>query len=155
MLKDANAKVAEIMAAAELANDRRENVARDETITQACELAVEIAAKLLKRFDTAGVQTAFFTLFIDALKQMPEDNRTALLDTPDGFDLVSAADLTDSEQTKITKAVEQALGGSPKLTFCTDHTLIAGLEIRTSHFVLHNSWQADLIKILKDLKDAN
>lgn len=155
MVKEANAKVEKIMTAAKVANERRDAATRKETITQACELAVEVAGKLLKRFDAAGVQAAFLSLLIDALTEMPEDNRAALLDTPDGLDLLSAADLTESEKKEITKAVGQALGGSPKLTFVTEPTLIAGLEIRTDHFVLHNSWQADLTKILKDLEYAD
>jgi F-type H+-transporting ATPase subunit b len=32
-----------------------------------------------------------------------------------------------------------------------DPTLIAGLELRGPHFVVANSWRADLAKILADL----
>jgi F-type H+-transporting ATPase subunit b len=40
------------------------------------------------------------------------------------------------------------------LRFVTDPALIAGLELRSPHFVLHNSWAADLAQIGKALKDA-
>jgi F-type H+-transporting ATPase subunit b len=41
------------------------------------------------------------------------------------------------------------LGGTPRLRFVTDPDLIAGLELRSAHFVLHNSWRADLETILQ------
>jgi F-type H+-transporting ATPase subunit b len=40
------------------------------------------------------------------------------------------------------------------LRFVTDPDLIAGLELRGAHFVLHNSWRADIEQILKEIGDA-
>jgi F-type H+-transporting ATPase subunit b len=39
-------------------------------------------------------------------------------------------------------------------SFVTDPDLIAGLELRSAHFVLHNSWRADLETILKEVENA-
>ena len=58
------------------------------------------------------------------------------------------------ERAKIERAVIEALGGAPTLRFVTDPDLIAGLELRSAHFVLHNSWRADLEEILKEVKHA-
>ena len=40
------------------------------------------------------------------------------------------------------------------LRFDIDCDLIAGVELRSPHFVLRNSWQADLTQIRKAVKDA-
>lgn len=42
----------------------------------------------------------------------------------------------------------------PALQFVTDPALIAGLELRGPHFVLRNSWRADLETLAREVKDA-
>jgi len=143
---------------AKLIDAAKQTIARDTELAaksqaaKAAILSVEIASKLLIRLDTPVVHEAFLTILIDAIKQMPAEDRKAL--TGADTDLVSAADLTSDEQIRVTKAVHEALQDSPKLQFVTDPHLIAGLELRTTHFVLHNSWQADLKQILQVVTDA-
>ncbi|MFT6446330.1 MAG: F-type H+-transporting ATPase subunit b, partial [Sulfitobacter pontiacus] len=55
---------------------------------------------------------------------------------------------------KIKKEIQTALGGTTEIRFTTDPNLIAGLELRSPHFTLHNSWAADLIQVRKAVKDA-
>ena len=115
-------------------------------------LSVEIASKLLGRLDTPAVRDTFLTLLTDAIAQMKGQDREALNDTV--IDVVSATELPPHEKTRVTKAISDELGDLPPLRFVTDPDLIAGLELRTPHFVLHNSWQDDLKQVLKSVTDA-
>jgi F-type H+-transporting ATPase subunit b len=153
-LADARDEAEKLIAAARLAIERETEAAEKDSAATAARLSVDIAAKLLRRLHTPSVQAAFLDLLIEAIDRMPPNTRAALAGTSGGIDLVSAGDLEDADKAMIGKAVKQALGGSPRLTFVTDPELIAGLELRTAHFELHNSWRSDLARILEDLKHA-
>tara|TARA_R110000824_G_scaffold311868_1_gene499017 strand:+ start:3791 stop:4531 length:741 start_codon:yes stop_codon:yes gene_type:complete len=153
-LLEARERTEKIFAAEKATLARDTDTARTETTKQAAELSTEIAAKLLHRLNTSNIQDAFVSLLIEAITKMPESDRTALAQSTDNIDLVSASDIKDADQAKITKSVQKALGGAPGITFVTDPDLIAGMEIQTPHFILHNSWQSDLAGILKELNNA-
>ena len=131
---------------------RDAELAADSQAAQAATLSVEIASKLLNRLDTPVIHSAFLTLLIGAIQKMPAQDREAL--TGNDTSLVSASELTSGEKNYVTKAIHDALRKTPKLHFATDPELIAGLELRTPHFALKNSWQADLKQILKVMTDA-
>lgn len=153
-LKDAQTKADSLIAAARTAIDRDRNTARKENATRAAELSVEIAARLLGRFNTAKVQATFLAQLVEAIAGMSASDRAALIASADGTEIATAAKLQDAERTRIEGAVKEALGGTHSLRFVTDPDLIAGLELRSAHFVLHNSWRADLETILKEVENA-
>ena len=153
-LAAARAKADKLIEAAKIANQREAVAAQKQTQSQAADLSVDIAAKLLGRLDTPTIHAAFLDLLVDAVAQMPTNSRAALLETGKAIDLVSATDLTAAEKTGVTKALGKALGATPALAFVTEPELIAGLELRTAHFQVRNSWQSDLKAIRKDLGDA-
>lgn len=150
----AHEKAEKLVDAARLTSQRETNATSTENAAKSAQLAVDIAQKLLGRLNTAAVQAAFLSLLIEAIEQMPANDRGALVGPTTVIDLVSARDLKDTDKAKITKAIQQALGGKPKLSFVTDPDLIAGLEMRAAHFVLHNSWRSDLTMIQKNVNDA-
>jgi len=153
-LLEARERTEKIFAAEKASLARETDTARTETIKQAAELSTEIASKLLQRLSTQTIQEAFVPLLIEAITKMPESDRASLAHSTDGIDLVSTSEIKKADQAKITKAIQKALGSAPTITFVTDTDLIAGMEIRTPHFVLHNSWKSDLAGILKELKNA-
>lgn len=153
-LKDAQTKADSLIAAARTAIDRDRNTARKENATRAADLSVEIAARLLGRFNTAEVQATFLAQLIEAIAGMSASDRAALIASADGTEIVTATDTEDAERVKIEGAVKEALGGTPGIRLVTDPDLIAGLELRSGHFVLHNSWRADLETILKEVENA-
>ena len=150
----ASEKAEKIVDAARISSQREADITRHENAEKSAKLAVNIARKLLERFDTVAVQAAFLELLIEAIGKMPAKDRAALDASTASIELISALDLKGPYKTRIMKAIYQALGSEMKLTFVTDPDLIAGLELRTAHFVLHNSWRSDLAIILKDLNDA-
>lgn len=153
-LKDAQTKVDSLIAAARTAIDRDRNTARKENATRAAELSVEIAARLLGRFNTPAVQATFLAQLVEAIAGMSASDRTALIASADDIEIITATNPEDAERAKIEQAVKDALDGTPSVRLVTDPDLIAGLELRSGHFVLHNSWRADLENILKEVENA-
>lgn len=117
-------------------------------------LAVTITKKLLVGLDKEVVQTAFLARLVAGIAAMAPQDRAALVAIKDGIDLVSPGDLDADERSAITATVHKALGAKPDLRFVTDPELIAGVELRSPHFTLHNSWRADLDDIEKALTHA-
>ena len=153
-LKHAQTKADSLIAAAHTAIDRDRNTARKENARRAAELSVEIAARLLGRFNTAEVQATFLAQLVEAIADMSASDLAALIASADGIKIVTATAPEGAERAKIERAVKDALGGTPSVRVVTDPSLIAGLELRNGHFVLHNSWRADLETILKEVENA-
>ena len=153
-LKDAQTKADAMIAAARIAIDRDRNTARKENATRAAELSVEIAARILGRFNTPAVQATFLEHLIEAIAEMSASDRTALIASADDIEIITATNPEDAERARIEQAVKDALDGTPSVRLVTDPDLIAGLELRSGHFVLHNSWRADLENILKEVENA-
>jgi F-type H+-transporting ATPase subunit b len=143
-----------MLADARAAIDHERKTARKENATKAAELSVDIAAQLLGRFSTTAVRETFLAQLVGAITDLPASDREALIGSEDGTEVITATDIEDVEKTKIERAVKEALGGTPEVRFVTDPSLIAGLELRSEYFVLHNSWKADLANILKEVEDA-
>lgn len=150
---DARAKVDAMLATAKttIAHDRE--AAQKENEDQAADLAIKISTKLLERLNGPAIQSAFLSQLVEAIGKISPADLAALLADPKTIEIATAS-ATDAEHKQIEKAVQTALGGKPKLKFVTDPDLIAGLELRSPHFVLHNSWQADLKQVQKAVRDA-
>ncbi|MBN2907384.1 MAG: F0F1 ATP synthase subunit delta [Rhodobacteraceae bacterium] len=153
-LAQAQQKADALMAAAQTTIARETEAARKQNAAQASALSVEIATRLLAKMNTPAVQAAFLDLLIDAIAKMSASDRAALASAATRIEIVAATVPDEAEKTRIEKAVADALGGAADLHLVGDPELIAGLELRSAHFVLRNSWQADLARILKEMKDA-
>ena len=153
-LKDAQTKAESLIAVAHTTIDSDRNTARKEDTTRAIELSIEIAALLLGRFNTAEVQAKFLARLVEAIADMSACDRASLIASADGTEIVTATAPEGAERVEIEQAVKDALGGTPSVHLVTDPDLIAGLELHSAHFVLRNSWRADLENILKEVKDA-
>lgn len=153
ILTEARDEAEAMMNAATTAMERDAEIARKANAARASELSLKIAARLLERMNGPAAQSAFLSQLITAIEQMPAADRAALADGANGLEVVTPGN-TDADHEKIEKAIQTALGGTPKLRFVTDPGLIAGIELRSPHFVLHNSWQADLAQIRKAVTDG-
>ncbi len=152
-LAEARKTAETLQTTAKTAIEHDRNVAQKANAAQALDLSLDIAAKLLAQMNGPEVQSAFLSQLVEAIGNMPAADRASLASTPKGIKVVSASD-PGPEREKIEKALQRALGGSPELRFVTDPALIVGLELHGAHFVLHNSWQADLLQVRKAVKDA-
>lgn len=153
-LADAQSKAETLLAAAQTSIDRDTAAARRDNAAQASALSVEIATRILRRLNTASVQDVWLELLVKAIAGMQASERAALVASTNQIEIVTATAPVATDKEEIKKAVIAALGGAPKLKFVTDSDLIAGLELRSAHFVLQNSWQADLAAILREMTDA-
>lgn len=145
---------------ARLRADASATLARDRTameravIDHARELALDIARKLLSRVGPAVAVDGFVTSLADRLKALPPQERAVFVDA-DTIEVVTAAALPETTREQVRQAVALALGGSAAaLTFATDPAVIAGVELRTSHGAVRNSWRNDLDDIAAALPGA-
>lgn len=151
-LKDAQAKAEKLRKAAETHIASEKAAAEKLQADQAASLAVDISARLAGRLSGPEITNSFLAWLTDAIKAMPEAEKMAALNDGKGLKLVSSDALKPAEKTRIKAEIADALGGKPALSFEMDSALIAGLELRGAHFALRNSWQADLARILEDLR---
>lgn len=149
----ARARVEAMKEAAKASIARDTEAARKADAARATELSLDIAAQLLGRLNGPAVQASFLSQLVEAIAAMPAAERAALAAEPGGVAIVTAAD-PGPEAEAIRIAVRDALGGDPALRFITDPALIAGIELRSPHFALHNSWQADLAQVRKAVHDG-
>ena len=152
-LADAEARADDLHANALAAIEKERIAAEKDNAAHASALALQIATKLLERLDGPAVQSAFLALLVEAIAKLPQAERSAIAATPEGVEIVLPT-AVGPDGTAIKTAVQKVLGGAPELRFVTDGALIAGIELRTAHFALHNSWQADLAQIAKAVHDA-
>ena len=153
-LEAARMEAETLQKAARAAIARDTATAQRASADQAATLAVDIAARLAARLEGPAVEAAFLGWLIDAIKALAPAEKQAVAGGNGTLDLVSALPLKPAEQTRIEKQIIAAFGTQPEITFRVDRALIVGFELRSPHFLLRNSWQADLQRISKDLRDA-
>jgi F-type H+-transporting ATPase subunit b len=130
----------------------KEQAARQSALeSQAVELAVVMAARLMGRLEGAVVREVFLEWLVEAIAALPEKDRQSAAAPGAPLEAISAAALAPDEQSRVSEAVRAALGTERKIVFTTDPSLIAGLELRGPHFSLRNSWRADLDKLRQEM----
>ena len=150
----AQSSAEQTLAAARTTIDRDTESARKANAAKASELSLSIATKLLERLNGPTVQTAFQAQLIEAIGKLSDADRVSLTANAEGIEIVTATE-PDSNKKDIETAIRHALGGPAQLRWITEPNLIAGLELRSAHFVLHNSWQADLAQVQQAVTDAD
>lgn len=150
LIEKARADAAALQAEARAATEAERTAAEAEWTERSARLALEIARKLMARLDGAHVQDAFTDWLVAAIGRLPDDTRKAAVGGA-ALEAVSAAPIEARMQAEIAMRVSKALGASPAITFGTDPSLIAGLELRGPHLAIANSWKADLDRILAEV----
>lgn len=151
-LKEAAAEAAALQTAARAGMEKEKERTDKAWFDRASDLAVEIAGRLASRLDGPVVRRIFLDWLIDALNDLPEPTRQAMTANGVVLEAVSAAAIEPAEQELYRTRIADILGVMPQITFKSDATLIAGLELHGPHLSISNSWRADLDQILADLK---
>ena len=115
--------------------------------TQAAELAVEIAGRLVARLDNAAVRIAFLDGMAAEIAALPEALRRGVAE----LTVTSPAALPPAEQQDCTHRLAEAFGGDLRVAFQVDPALLAGLELQGGSLRMSNSWRADLARIREEL----
>ncbi len=149
----AASEAASAMAAQKLEAETRERLAAEQREagaklqTQAAELAVRIAGKLVSRFDAPAIRAAFLDGALAELAAQPEALRQDVAE----LTVTSPAPLPPEEQQEATSRLTASFGPALKVTFQVDAALLAGVELQGGHLHLTNSWRADLARIREEL----
>lgn len=141
---------AQIEAKAAIENDR---VTMEHTLRQqACDLAIVIAQRLLRRLPVKTATAALLESLTSVMQDLRDQPRRYVAAAEGPLDIVTAVPLDDAQQTACRDMMSQALGRTSTLVFRTDPALIAGVELHTSGILVRNSWQADLERIAGELR---
>jgi F-type H+-transporting ATPase subunit b len=119
---------------------------------QACDLAIVIAQRLLRRLPVKTATAALLESLTSVMQDLRDQPRRYVAAAEGPLDIVTAVPLDDAQQTACRDMMSQALGRTSTLVFRTDPALIAGVELHTSGILVRNSWQADLERIAGELR---
>jgi F-type H+-transporting ATPase subunit b len=122
---------------------------------RASRLAVDIAERLAARLDGPAVRAAFLDWLVKEIRALPTSARQAAAAEGVTLEATSATALLPADQDRYREQIGAAFGVHPQIVFKADSALIAGLELQGPHFVVSNSWRADLTKILSGLTHYN
>lgn len=152
ILKEA-AKAADALQSAAKEEIDKERQAADEVWAEkASHLAVDIAERLVARLDSATVREAFLQGLLTAIRALPASTRQSAASNVSSLEVVSAAALDSADQDRYRRLVGDAFGADPQTIFNVDPALIAGVELHGAHFIVTNSWHAELVRILTELQ---
>jgi len=142
-------------AAAKLRDDAEQAIAREQQVRhealehEAEDLALTIAMRLLERLPVRVLNQAFLEGIAEVLATHPA--RASLMGVP--VEVRSAAPLEPTSRAECEAMLTRLIGGVHELTFRTDPTLIAGVELAFSDVLIRNSWRADLERIRSKLHE--
>jgi F-type H+-transporting ATPase subunit b len=140
-----------LIAAAKAGVEKDKAAATRAWATQSSALAVDIAKRLAARLDGPAVQGVFLDWALKAIRALPAATRASVAGSAAPLVATSATPLDAVEQSHAAQLIAEAFGGPVQVVFKTDPDLIAGLELKTDHLVVANSWRADLAHILAEL----
>jgi F-type H+-transporting ATPase subunit b len=147
-LKEAGEQADALVAAAKAGVEKAKAAATKAWADRSSDLAVDIAKRLAARLEGPAVQGVFLDWALKAVRALPATTRAA---ATGALVTTSATPLDAAEQTRATQLIGEAFGAPVRVVFKTDPDMIAGLELRTDHLVVANSWRADLANILAGL----
>jgi len=150
-LEQAKKELAQTREAADarLAEERAQM--RHELEAEARRLALSIASRLLGRVPAPALSVALLQSLDTWLATLPADELRALARAGEAVEVVTAAPLDTASQAACTEMLGQRLGNGVELRFEVDSSLIAGVELRSGHARLRNSWRADLDRLAQGL----
>jgi F-type H+-transporting ATPase subunit b len=146
----ANSHLAEMHAKAEEDLARQRAAAEDALVARASDLSVAIARRLLGRLPPEVTFDAFVRELCGEIQRLPEDKRQIL--ATERLVVVTPEPLDEDQRDRLQAALDAALGAALQITFSSDATLIAGIDLRGRAVVITNSWKNDLAKINEELK---
>lgn len=118
---------------------------------RASDLSVAIAGKLAGRLQGQSIHASFLGWLVEAIRALPDSEKQAAAADGAALEAISATPLDPAEQEHCRTRMAEAFGAQPRISFEVDPALIAGLELHGPHFVVGNSWRADLTRIRADL----
>jgi len=145
----AKAEIETLRAASEAAVAKEKSDATKALNDNAAALAVDIATRLLNGLDAHALKSLFLDGLAKQIKSLSHSERQALAGQP--LKLIAASELTPDQEQECRRAIEDALGARPDLSFAFNPDLIAGFVLESPNVVVGNSWRHDLDRIRSEL----
>jgi F-type H+-transporting ATPase subunit b len=156
LLSRTNEEMTKLRAEAEAAICRDRLAMENALVDRVRDLAVDIARRLLERVSPAVAADAFLAALCRQVRALSPRERAAFTRAENGsIEIVTAAPLNPEEAERVGGAIAEAVGGNPVLVFRSDSAVIAGIELRSRHVVMCNSWRNDLERIREELSCVN
>ncbi len=114
-------------------------------------LATDIAAKVLSRLPQDLLVTPFLDGLASAIGKLPSATRDEIGAAGTAVCLTAVRPFTEAEDAACRAALAQVLGRSVHFEVQADAAVLAGLELRTPHALVRNSFRSDLDHIAREL----
>jgi F-type H+-transporting ATPase subunit b len=154
-LTEADKEARSLETAARAAIEKDKQAVDKAWANRASRLAVDIAGRLAARLDSPAVRAAFLDWLLQEIQALPDPAKHAAATEGATLEATSATALLPADQDRYRELIGKALGAHPQIVFKADRALIAGLELQGPHFIVSNSWRADLSQILAELTHDN
>jgi F-type H+-transporting ATPase subunit b len=109
--------------------------------------ALDIAARLLERLPKTVRVTSFIQGLADALGNLSDSTRMQTIDSNGSLRLISACPLTPEDLDACRVAFKKVLGKDLPIEISIDPSIVAGLELETTHGIVRNSFRHDLAQL--------
>jgi F-type H+-transporting ATPase subunit b len=130
---------------------REQLEAREALEHEAADLALTIATRLLERLPVRVLNQAFLEGIAEVLATHP--GRASL--SGNAVEVRTAAPLDPASRGECEAMLARLLGRISELTFRTDPTLVAGVELAFPGVVVRNSWRSDLERVTAALHETS
>jgi F-type H+-transporting ATPase subunit b len=145
--------------AAKLRHESEAAIARDrvaaeqQVVDHASTLSIDIARRLVERLPAHLPVDAFLSALGGEIENLSGEARDGFLAATENqpIEVLTAAALSDEEETRFRAALNAAFGKELPFTFGADPKVLAGIELHGHNVVLRNSWRADLERIAEEL----
>ncbi len=158
MIEAARLEIEKLNSAALKRIDEERDGAAREVFDRSVQIAVSLAQRLLQAFAGPRVEELLLDRVLDHLDHLAAAERAALLAQfgQDGGQLVvsTAYPLASDDESKWRAALDQRLGGRPRIAFAIDQSLIAGAELKFPHAILRFSWRDSLADARRELNPS-
>lgn len=129
----------------QLAAEQRDAQSRLET--QAGELAVDIARRLVARLPAESQVLGFIDGLVEAIQALDPEQRRHLNEAAETLTLSAPRPLSDAERERCQNVLNEALGRAVTFKVDVDPALIAGLALEGGGLVVRNHLRADLARL--------
>ncbi|WP_425053675.1 F0F1 ATP synthase subunit delta [Psychromarinibacter sp. S121] len=129
---------------------RRKAAAEAGMRTEASELALNIAGRLLDRLPASARAAGFIDGLAEAVARLPQSTRDGI-GTEGPVPVRAAVELSGDELEALNARLAQVLGRGVALSITVDPSLIAGLELDAPHAIVRNHFRADLDRVQEEL----
>jgi len=151
LVAEARKESAGIVEAAKSAAEKHSEEARARQLRQASELAVSVSRRLIANMPDDKLISGYDKRLAAILEKLDAEQKDALIADAGQLQLVAPRRLDKAELAAARRAVRAVIPDGGNIPLVVDKKLIAGLELRSPHAVIHNSVGSDFERMVEAL----